>query len=370
MSENKTVKKKKSHFFEIYILKVLKQISPESSITSNTKQQINSFLCIISKHISYKVMSLSIISKKKTISEKEVSNALKLTLSGELLKNSLNEGEKAVTNFKTFRKDMGTGENDNIEERSTSYKQDKASIIFPPSLVEKFLRQFGYNKIMVSSSAPVYLAAVLEYITFEILDLSNSYCKDNKRARISIRDVEMSVRTDIELDKLFNKFNIELLGGGVIPFIHSSILKKNVKKTLKHSESNKTNRRYHSGTVAIRNIRKQQKFSDSIIFPKLSFEKFVRQIFNENSKEDIPKIGKDVFIVLQYFIEQYIVNILKNANLLAIHAGRVKLLPVDIGLISFFINNSKNPYDELLEDNVDIISIPVDIESQESTEIE
>ena len=331
MSETKTNKKKKSHFFESHILKVLKQISEESSITSNAKKQINSLICILTKHISNKIMDLTILSKKKTISEKEVANALKIILSGELLKNSLNEGEKAVYNFKNY--------NDSEDlETKTLYKQKKAGILFPPSLIEKFLRHFGYAKIMVTSSAPIYLAAVLEYITFEILDLSNTFCKEDKRVRINIRDLEYSVRTDSELDKLFIKLNISFIGGGVIPFIHSSLLHKNIKKPLKHTE---TNRRFHSGTVAIRNIKKQQKFSDTLIFPRLSFEKVSRQIFIENYYDEKIKISKDVFVVMQYFIEQYIVNILKNANLLVIHAGRIKLLPIDIGLISYFNNISK-----------------------------
>jgi len=348
METNKIQKKKKSHFFETYILKVLKQISEVSNITSNAKQQINSFLCILSKHITNKIIELTIFSKKKTISDKEVANSLKIVLCGELLKNSLSEGEKAINTFKNH-KDIS----ETVTDKNIVCRQDKAGILFPPSLIEKFLRQFGYNKIMITSLSPIYLSAVLEYITFEILDLANNYCTENKRVRITIRDIELAIRTDEELDRLFLKLNISLLGGGVIPFIHSSLLNKNSKKPLK----NKVYRRFHSGTVAIRNIKKQQKFSDSLIFARLSFEKFVRQIFKDNKYDEKIKISKEVFIVLQYFIEQYIVNILKNANLLVIHAGRVKLLPVDIGLISYFNNNSKNPYSETIEDNIDILSI-------------
>ena len=358
METQKISKKKKQHFFETYILKVMKQISDDSSITSNAKQQINSLLCILTKYISNKVINLITISKKKTISEKEIANALKIILSGELLNNSISEGEKASSNFKNFKEDY--------IEKTILYKQNKAGIIFSPSLVEKFLRQFGYLKIMISNTAPVYLAAVLEYITFEILDLSNSYCKDNKRVRINIRDVEMAIRTDVELDNLCSNLNINLLGGGVIPFIHSSLLKKNIKKTLKHGKDTKINRRFHSGTVAIRDIKKHQKFSDSLIFAKQSFEKFARQIFKDNNHDIQIKISKDVFIVLQYFIEQYIVTVLRNANLLVIHAGRVKLLPVDIGLISFFNNKSKNPYLDSTEYSMEILSIVSDTVSTNS----
>ena len=81
MDEQKIIKKKKSHFFEIYIIKVLKQICETSEITSNAKQQLNSVLCLIAKNISYLVLNLIHISKKKTISYKEIMYALKFIFS-------------------------------------------------------------------------------------------------------------------------------------------------------------------------------------------------------------------------------------------------------------------------------------------------
>jgi len=345
MDEQKVVKKKKSHYFEIYITKVLKQISGNSGITSNCKQQLNSALCIITTYISNKALNIVKMSKKKTISEKEISSAIKMTFSDILLVNSLNEGETAVQKYKNFNKEE--------HKEKLLCKQNKAGIIFSPSLVEKFLRQFGYVKIMVNSFAPIYLAAVLEYLTYEILDISNEICKENKRVRINIRDMEVAISSDNEINNLFIKLNIKLLGGGVIPFIHSSLITK-PKKKLKQTENK--NRRFHSGTVALRNIKKQQKFSNTLIFAKLSFEHFVRHIFKENSDDINIKISKDVFITLQHFIEQYIINILKNANFLTIHAGRIKLTPVDIGLISYLNNKSKNPYlDEEVNNLLSII---------------
>jgi histone H2A len=359
MDEQKVVKKKKSHYFEIYISKVLKQVCDNSGITLNCKQQLNSALCIITKHISNTALNIVIASKKKTITAKEISSAIKMTFSGILLDNSLNEGNNAIQNYKDFDK------KEIQEEKLLLCKQIKAGVIFSPSLVEKFLRQFGYIKIMVNSLAPVYLAAVLEYLTYEILDISNELCKENKKVRINIRDMELAVRTDNELNNLFIKLNINLLGGGVIPFIHSSLITK-PKKKLRQTENKKNNRRFHSGTVAIRNIKKQQKFSDTLIIAKLSFEHFVRHIFKENLPDTNTKISKDVFITLQHFIEQYIINILKNANFLAIHAGRIKLTPVDIGLISYLNNKSKNPYQD--EEVNDLLSI-IDDNDGENTEV-
>jgi hypothetical protein len=45
------------------------------------------------------------------------------------------------------------------------------------------------------------------------------------------------------------------------------------------------------------------------------------------------KISKDVFIVLQYYVEQFVVDFLRDANSAAIHSGRVKLMPADINFI-------------------------------------
>ena len=64
--------KKKSHYFEIYISKVLKQISEYSAITLNAKQQLNSFLLMILKCICTYIFNLISVTKKKTINIKEV----------------------------------------------------------------------------------------------------------------------------------------------------------------------------------------------------------------------------------------------------------------------------------------------------------
>jgi hypothetical protein len=64
-----------------------------------------------------------------------------------------------------------------------------------------------------------------------------------------------------------------------------------------------------------------------------------------------------VFIILQYYIEQFIVKLLYNSNFLAIHAGRVKLSSIDIAFMSYLVNNSKNPYNSNLRDISDVLSI-------------
>ena len=320
--KNSTAKKKKSRFFETYISKVLKQVTDNNGITSNSKQQLNSALCVVARNITLVVTRLTEIAKKKTISEKEISNAVKVMFTGDLAENSIREGVKSVEKF-------------NTESSTGSSRQGKAGIIFPPAITEKFLRNFGYSKVMVTSTAPVFLAAVLEYLTAEILILASKSALNNKRIRLTIRDLQLSVGEDPELSTLFRKLNMSFLGGGVVPYIHPCLInKKTRKKKVKNFDDSgmKKAHRFRPGTVAVRDIKKFQKISNCLTFAKFPFERFVRQVVNKNNP--CMKISKDVFIILQYFIEQYIVDLLKDANSAAIHAGRVKLMSTDIEFIS------------------------------------
>jgi histone H3 len=356
----KTMKKKKSRLFETYIPKVLKQISEGSGITSNAKQQLNSALCIIARSISESVITLTKFSKKKTLFEKEVYSSLRVIIpDSEIANNAVIEGQNAIIKFKETNKEKHNG----------SSRQNKAGIIFPPSIAEKFLRDFDYSNIMVNKSAPICFAAALEYITAELLELAVIVAKDNKRVRITIRDMELGVRQDNGMDRLFKKLNLSFIGGGVTPFVHESLIVKKTRKkrTTKVSEVGvKKPHRFRPGTVSLREIRKYQKMYNSLTFAKSPFEKIIRNITTTKSDSDNKiKISKDVFVVLQYHIEQYLVTLLKSANFAAIHAGRVKLIPLDIEFVSAVKNNSLNPYEASIK-NSKICSID-DYSGEEGT---
>jgi histone H3/H4 len=326
--------KKKNRFFELYICKLLKQISNKNGINSNAKQQLNSTICIMASYISNLIFKLTEIAKKKTISIKEVINAVKIIFPIKLANKCIIEGYKSIKNF-TNKKLVKGGS-----------RQGKAGIVFPPSIIEKFLRNFGYSKIMITSSSPVFFATILEYFASELLSLSINFANTNKRIRITIRDLELGVRHNKEISDVFNKLNIFFIGGGVIPYIHSSLIttKKRKKKGLETTKKY----RFRYGTVAIREIKKLQKTSDCLTFAKFPFERLVRNIVNKTNNG--MKISKDVFIILQYHVEQYMIKFLKHANLAAIHASRVKLMPVDLQFIRT-INDITNSKEDCLKED-------------------
>ena len=97
----------------------------------------------------------------------------------------------------------------------------KAGLQFPVGRLARYLKQGGYAK-RVGGAAPVYMAAVLEYIVAEVLELAGNAAKDNKKLRIIPRHIQLAVRNDDELNSFFG--NAIIAAGGVLPNIHSSLL--------------------------------------------------------------------------------------------------------------------------------------------------
>lgn len=108
-------------------------------------------------------------------------------------------------------------------------RSSRAGLLFPVSRVDRHLRVGKYAK-RVGSAAPVYLAAVLEYLTEEILELAGKAAKDNHRVRITPRYLQLAVRNDKELDRLLKDINIA--DGGVLPNIEPMLLPKKRKKVV------------------------------------------------------------------------------------------------------------------------------------------
>ncbi|KAH9256087.1 histone H2A [Batrachochytrium salamandrivorans] len=102
-----------------------------------------------------------------------------------------------------------------------SSRSSKAGLQFPVGRLSRFLRRGGYAK-RVGGGAPVYLAAVLEYLCAEILELAGNAARDNKKSRIVPRHIQMAVRSDEELNKLLG--GVTIASGGVMPNIHSMLL--------------------------------------------------------------------------------------------------------------------------------------------------
>lgn len=162
--------------FATYIYRVLKQVHPDIGISNKAMAVVNDFVKDILTRVMREAENLAILTKKcvtpwhfsyhcrSTLDSRVVQSAVRLNLPGELARHAVSEGTKAVTKY-----NMGNG-------RGASAR---AGIQFPVGRLHRLMKEIWKER--VGAGAPVYLAAVLEYLTAEVLELAGNASKDNKR---------------------------------------------------------------------------------------------------------------------------------------------------------------------------------------------
>ena len=83
----------------LHCLQVLKQVHPDTGISSKAMSILNSFIADIFDKIATETATLARYNKKPTVTSREIQTAVRLILPGELAKHAVSEGTKAVTKF-------------------------------------------------------------------------------------------------------------------------------------------------------------------------------------------------------------------------------------------------------------------------------
>ena len=116
-----------------------------------------------------------------------------------------------------------------IRKKSTS-RSVRSNLNFPVGRIDSTLKRRKFTE-RVSDATAVALAAVLEYILAETLELSGNAAKKSKRKRITPKFIQLAIRSDEDLNSIFKSGIISK--GGVQPSIHSELLKPKRKLTKK-----------------------------------------------------------------------------------------------------------------------------------------
>ncbi|XP_067878476.1 histone H2B 5-like [Heterodontus francisci] len=92
-------RKSRKESYSIYVYKVMKQVHPDTGISSKAMSIMNSFVNDIFERIAGEASRLAHYNKRSTISSREIQTAVRLLLPGELAKHAVSEGTKAVTKY-------------------------------------------------------------------------------------------------------------------------------------------------------------------------------------------------------------------------------------------------------------------------------
>ncbi|XP_065094104.1 histone H2B-like [Ochlerotatus camptorhynchus] len=97
--EKKKRRQRRKESYTIYIYKVLKQVHPDTGVSSKAMSIMNSFVNDIFQRIAAESSRLAQYNKRPTITSREIQTAVRLLLPGELAKHAVSEGTKAVTKY-------------------------------------------------------------------------------------------------------------------------------------------------------------------------------------------------------------------------------------------------------------------------------
>jgi histone H3 len=109
-----------------------------------------------------------------------------------------------------------------------------------------------------------------------------------------------------------------------------SLGSKKVKKSKKTTTSGvKKAHKWRPGTVALREIRKYQK-STELLLRKAPFQRLVREL--ATAHKDGLRFQSSAVQAIQESTESYIISLLSDTNLCAIHGRRVTIMAKDVHL--------------------------------------
>uniref|UniRef100_T1IHQ9 Histone H2A n=1 Tax=Strigamia maritima TaxID=126957 RepID=T1IHQ9_STRMM len=114
-----------------------------------------------------------------------------------------------------------------VNKAKSKSRSRRANLTFPVGRIHRLLRKGKYSG-RIGAGAPVYLAAVLEYLAAEVLELAGNAARDNKKLRIIPRHLQLAIRNDEEFNKLLS--SVTIADGGVLPNIQAILLPKKTDK--------------------------------------------------------------------------------------------------------------------------------------------
>ena len=375
------------------IHRLLNQVSPTATMTHMSWQVVSDMCTYLCKTITVEAVSMSRQGVSGTsvgvdirvegieMTTSEIEYAVRLALGGVTSKHAVTEGSKAVERYEKFAKPSFLRSEKNMDSSFSEWSGLQCDVSEVAATV--FEVQKG---LKLSTSAAVYLAAVLEFMITELLQLASNTAYDQIPVRLNRRitphHIMLSIRSDVELRNIFS--NMAIGRGSVgVGFKSWSDMKPNVNSFLLpasfHSRDwkgagydrilrlpmyqhfdefddiqaelfDKLAVRYNASVEDIRDwmgddyrtghmnytfklqqIREEQKNGD-LILDAVDFKVLAYLVGKEVGAPIDFKVSDKACVVLQSALEYFLVGLLQCAILNSISEGRIDLQPKDIQL--------------------------------------
>ena len=337
-SQTKSAKKSQKNAtnmikYGTYITKLLRLHHSDMRIQKYSVYVLNDIVNTLGMklaNIAVMATSKDLVHDHRTVGVSDVQAATKVSLSGHLGHAANNAGLSALAKFNKHKSGSS---------KKPITKEARADLVFS---VSRTARLFNMYKRKVRLTAKVYLTGVLEYVTRDILNQAVAVTKSQKLHNVTTRHIAVAQLRDNDLKKSLKGV---VFYGGVVPHVHpflkksgkgdaddaslkiSTKVKKNKKKDPKANSPSKKSHRYRPGTVALREIKQIQRGGDFLI-RKQPFYRLVREEA-QNHKDNV-RFQTSALYVLQTWVEAKLISYFEDANLAAIHAKRVTVMPKDL----------------------------------------
>ncbi|XP_040501117.1 histone H2B type 1-C/E/F/G/I-like isoform X2 [Ursus maritimus] len=196
--DGKKRKRGRKESYSIYVYKVLKQVHPDTGISSKAMGIMNSFVNDIFERIAGEASRLAHYNKRSTITSREIQTAVRLLLPGELAKHAVSEGTKAVTKMpepaksapapkKGSKKAVTKAQKKDGKKRKRSRKESYSVYVY------KVLKQV-HPDTGISSKAMGIMNSFVNDIFERIAGEASRLAHYNKRSTITSREIQTAVR--------------------------------------------------------------------------------------------------------------------------------------------------------------------------------
>jgi histone H3/H4 len=186
--------------FNIYLYKLLKIVLPDYTITAEALNETNMLAHSLAEKIVASAVKLAHSSDKKTITDVEMRSALTLVMGPTPLQNNAQQFVRDTFAIDTSYEGV-SGPRSRTKTRGLQISVSRC---------ENVIRY--YSRMRVSPKAALVLAAALENIFADLLDLAGGVCRTQKRVRLTSRCIALAVENDTDLVHLFN--GVSKLSGG------------------------------------------------------------------------------------------------------------------------------------------------------------